>query len=186
MMNFSTLTSLQAASDGQRWGKGVYNNADSCYYTVGTGNSESANCKTTPGFASLNQQEWKVKYNSGTTKGTLYGSAYCSAKSGSHNSGVWNVAESFATTAQLEEVSGTKQYCWCQATGWQPENSNNIYANLNEISWGNQSVDSNAAWVFSYEYVTTNSCMAYCAAHCAKGALNDLFFRRALFVGAGD
>ena len=186
MMNFSTLTSLTTGSE--RWGKGyvLSNGNDYCYYTVGTGSSESANCKTTPGFGSLSQKEWKVKYNSGTTKGTLYGSAYCSARTGTRNEYRWDVAESFATTAQLEEASGTKLYCWCQATGWQPENSSTIYANLNEISWGNQSVSSSAAWVFNRDDGSADSCARNCAAHCAYRALYDSPFRRALFVGAGN
>ena len=192
MMNFSTLTSLQAASDGQRWGKGyiLSNGNDYCYYTVGTGNSEAANCKTTPGFGSLSQKEWKVKYNSGTTKGTLYGSAYCSAKSGDNHSWAWPVAsytDWLATTAQLEQGTTTDnaRYCWCQATGWQPENSSTIYGNSGEISWGNQSVSSSAAWVFDRVNSSAGDCAQNCAAYCAYRALSTSAFRRALFLGSG-
>jgi hypothetical protein len=191
MMEFSTLTSLQTANDSQRWGKGyvLSSGADYCYYDVGTSGYTVVNCKTNSGFNALSQKEWKVQYNSGTTKGTLYGSAYCSAKSGSHNSGAWNVAESFATTAQLEAgtTANNAQYCWCQATGWQPENSSTIYGNSGEISWGNQSVSSSAAWVFRNDaYSSADACAQACAASCAGTALYNSAFRRALFVGTGN
>jgi len=145
MMEFSTLTSLSTGSE--RWGKGVVSGADYCYHASGTASADHVSCKTDSGFNALKQKEWKVEYRSGSTKGTLYGSAYCSVKSGSRSSDQWNTSSSFATTAQLEEgtTASNSQYCWCQSTGWQPENSSTIYGNSGEILVGNQSVSSSAA-----------------------------------------
>jgi len=186
MMNFSTLTSLSNGSE--RWAKGyvLSSGADYCFYASGTGNGTHVSCKTDSGFNALKQKEWKVEYRSGSTKGTLYGSGYCSAKSGSRSGERWNIASSFATTTQLEEAGGTKQYCWCQATGWQPENSSTIYTNLNNIQFGQTSVGSNAAWAFYSNVDTFELCVRNCATDCAQTALNFSAFRRALFIGAGE
>ena len=195
MMDFSSLAigdnALTSGSDGQRWAKGYVLSSvtDYCWYDVGTTTWTPVNCKTTPGFASLNQQEWKVKYNSGNTTGILYGTAYCSAKNGDYHGWAWPAANHedwLATTAQLEDATGTKQYCWCQATGWQPENTDTIYANLNDIQFGQMSIGLNSTWVFRGDDSSASSCAASCATVCSSGALNSSAFRRALFVCAGN
>jgi len=148
-MNFSTLTSLSTGSE--RWGHGYKDNQDICWHTTGTGSIPADgydSCKTTAAYNDLELHEWKVEFRSGSTKGMLYGSGHCSAKSGNTSSYTWPAGSSsswLATYNQLEEASGEKRYCWCQATGWQPENSSTIYANSNQIMYENQSVSSSAA-----------------------------------------
>jgi len=188
-MNFSTLTSLETGSE--RWGKGyvLSSGADYCYHKTGTGSADTVNCKTDSNFNTLNQKEWKVEFRSGSTKGMLYGSGHCSAKSGDNSSYTFPAGSSsnwLATYNQLEAASGTKQYCWCQATGWQPENSSTIYANSNQIMYGDMSVGSNAAWVFGIDVSSAATCARNCATACAGYALDYSVFRRALFVGAGN
>jgi len=189
MMDFSTLTSLETGSE--RWGKGYSLNsgADYCYYDVGTASYTVANCKTNSGFSTLNRQEWKVKFNSGNTKGILYGSAHCSAKNGDYHNWTWpaaDYADWLTTYNQLENISGKKIYCWCQATGWQPENSDIIYTNSDSLSYGNTEFSSSSAWVFRYGYGSANYCTQICAEDCAHPALTNSAFRRALFVGTGN
>jgi len=183
MMSFSTLTSL--STGGERWAKGyeLSSGADYCWYASGATHVDVVNCKTDSGLNALSQKEWKVEYRDDTIKGTLYGSGYCSARGGNGNP--WNTASSFATTSQLEDASGEKRYCWCQATGWQPENSDIVYANSNNISWGDTSVDANAAWILSFDDASASYCAKACEAACVE-FLNYSAFRRALFVGAGN
>ena len=175
--NFSTLTSLTTGSE--RWAHGYYQR-DYYWHASGTGSAAESTIAAYPQFTKLEVGEWRVDYRSGTTKGTLYGSGYCSAKSGNHSDYTWPTATPsnwLATRTELEEASGEKKYCWCQATGWQPDGGNTLY--------GQSSLSSASSWVFLYARSSADYCAYDCAADCAYRALTTSALRRALFVGSG-
>ena len=179
-INASALTSLRTGHE--RWGVGTVlsSGAKYCYDTVGTGSSVHVDCAG-DGFSDIEKNEWKVTYTDNTGNaptGTLYGMAYCSGKSGTRDDYHWNVAESFSTYSDLESASGTKQYCWCQATSWMASGSSTLQA-LSSLS-------SNQPWVFYYDNSSADNCANNCATYCAYCALSNSAFRRALFVGAGN
>ena len=176
--NASALTSLSNGSE--RWGVGTSsatNNTKVCRHDTTTGTSSVVSCADSA-YSDLERHEWKVAYTSGTTKGTLYGSGYCSGKSGTTSSSQWNTAASFSTYADLESNTSEKKYCWCQATGWLADGSDTLKA-LSSLS-------SASSWVFNGAYSYAGYCEYDCAAGCAAYALNYSVFRRALFVGTGN
>ena len=135
----------------ERWSKGeTYSTHNiSCHH-----NGHGADCNDSA-FIELQVQEWKTSFN----HGMLYGMSKCSAKN--YTDGV---ASNF-TDDYLDSVAGDKQYCWCRATGYKPNNSNIIYAPTSVLSWvsnGNRTVEgcasgcSNACAVYAYrEYFYT-------------------------------
>ena len=177
-MDFSTLTSLP---NGQkRWAKGYYSNTNYCWYKEGTGNSTQVSCASDSEFRELEKHEWKIQFSSGT----MYGTGYCSAKSGNTSSLTYPTNTSsnwLATYDTLENTSGTKQYCWCQATGWKPSTNN-----PENTIYGQSSDSASSAWVFIYSRGTAAHCAQYCAHDCSNSALGASAFRRALATGYGN
>ena len=173
--DFSTLTSLTTGQ--KRWAKGLYQNADYCWYKEGTGNANIVSCASDIEFKELERHEWKVKFNTGT----MYGTGHCSAKSGSRSDDQWNTSASFATYDQLESASGEKKYCWCQATGWKPSTNN-----PDGTIYGQMSVSASSAWVFYNGYSSAAGCARSCADYCSYYALYYPSFRRALATGSGN
>ena len=177
----STLTALTTGTE--RWMRTYYNNHQYYWHASGTASATEVPRGDYAEFNELNVNEWKVDYGNGTLKGSLYGTSYCSAKSGNHHDGSWSTATSsdwLATHAELEQGTTTSnsRYCWCQATGWMAEGSSTLQA-LSSLS-------SASSQVFSHDNSSADSCANDCAAYCAPYALNVSAFRRALFVGTGN
>ena len=181
----------------ERWGKGLRENsngADVCYYTVGSANGDTLNCKTNAEFNDLKQQEWKVSFSTGV----LYGTAKCSAKEGNRYDRRWPIEHKddwLGTYNELEYTGGEKQYCWCQATGWKPNNNNQdstlqigtMYANSNDnILYDDSSNSPSVAWVYGSNLFSGSFCAAYCSIDCTLYVKQDTLFRRALFLGTGE
>ncbi len=177
-MDFSTLTSLSTGE--KRWAKGLFQNADYCWYKEGTGYATQVSCDSDIEFEELELHEWKVQFSTGT----MYGTGYCSAKSGNHSSYTWPTNDSsnwLATYDTLESTSGEKKYCWCQATGWKPSTNNpdgTIYAQ--------SSVSASSAWVLGTGYGSAAYCAQSCADRCSSNALYYSAFRRAVATGSGN
>ncbi|MBQ6012022.1 MAG: hypothetical protein IJL23_02770, partial [Alphaproteobacteria bacterium] len=68
---------------------------------------------------------------------------------------------------------GSRQYCWCKATGYKANGSSEISGPLSALSW-----------VFSTDYGSVANCARNCANGCAHGAGRNSAFRRALFAPA--
>ena len=115
----------------------------------------SSMCTTNTEFKEIQLNEWKL-FKSGT--GTLYGISKCSGQAGNNYSYAWNGDNSnyISTTQHLDSANGTKEYCWCNATGFKPLNSS--------ITNRSSSV---LPWVFYRKIDGTAVCAQYCPYLCA-------------------
>jgi len=132
--SFSELKTASYTTGQKRWAKGeVYStHADYCYTAANDDNATNVPCNSDSNFFELQQYEWKVE----STKGTIYGMAYCSGKTGNNHSGAWGGDSSDwkATKEELVNATGSKQQCWCLATGWVPTGGQTMYAPLASLS----------------------------------------------------
>ena len=168
--NFATLNT--ASNGTERRAIGLSGSSDYCWHASGTDSAAQASCNAYPEYyKEIQRYEWKVHF----AWGDIYGSSYCSAKSGNNNNYTWNNDSSnwLASYSELESTSGTKQYCWCQATGYKPSGENTLY--------GPESVSAGSAWVFYRDASSASDCARHCAAYCAYRVLYDSGFRRAVF-----
>ena len=138
-MDFATITlsPYETYSIGTPYVDNPYGqeNSNSCMYTVGMVSRVYRNCANN-NYRDLQLYEWKAIEYSNTTK-TIYGASKVSAKSGNNNNDAWDNASSNwrATYNELESASGTKQYCWCQLTGYKPNSDAAVYAPSNSLPW---------------------------------------------------
>ena len=165
--DFSTLTTSQ---DGQTYYAVDNLNGEKLCINYNSGNSGTGDTAICDGeFRELNIYEWKVNFS----WGTIYGSVYCSAKSGNTNAYAWNNASSNwrATYNELQSANGVKQYCWCQATGYKPSGSNTLYGpKVNSLTW-----------IFRRDDTSEDSCNQNCASQCAYHVTSRSGLRKALF-----
>ncbi|MBQ3784988.1 MAG: InlB B-repeat-containing protein, partial [Alphaproteobacteria bacterium] len=168
--NFATLSTTSNGTE--RWAIGLSGSSDYCWHASGTASATQVSCTAYPEYyKEIQRYEWKVTFS----WGDVYGSSYCSGKSGNHNNYTWNNDSSNwkASYSELESASGTKQYCWCQATGYKPSGESTLY--------GPESVSAGSAWVFSNDYGSAANCARNCATGCASYVLRYSGFRRAVF-----
>ena len=164
--NFATLTVSQDGT--HHWS---HNNGDVCRQGT-TGMGDSVSCSSNNAFAELGQYEFRTQFS----WGDIYGSAYCSAKSGNGGSNSWNNDSSnwLATYDELGSATGTKQYCWCQLTGYKPTGTTTLYRPI--------SVSVPSVYVFCRDRDTASGCAHYCAANCGLYLLRENNFREKLFM----
>ena len=169
-MDFSTLLTNERGRTS--WAKGGYN----CWYNPTGGGSMTIKCNAYEDFKELEKHEFKVKFD----WGDIYGTGYCSAKSGNNNSYAFNNDSSNwkATYSELESASGDKVYCWCQVTGYKPSGSTILYGQASDLVWIYQE-DYSSNVQFSNKPVY--NCANRCATDCAYMIINKSSARRALF-----
>ena len=171
-VDFAALRpTLTFASTQERWSVGaVYGTgARYCWHAVHTNSSVSEACSLRAEYTDMEANEWKTE----TGQGMIYGSAHCSAKAGNHHNGSWSTtykSDWSATIAELDEVSGDKNYCWCQVTGFKPTNASTIQGPLASLSW-----------VFRGASGSASVCSSICANYCSSYVRNYSGFRAALF-----
>ena len=168
--DFSTL--VAKAKGTEKWAIGLYGTSDYCWHGTDLEASIWVSCDAYPEYyKELKRDEWKVHF----AWGDIYGSSYCSAKSGNNNNYTWNNNSSnwLATYSELENASGTKQYCWCQATGYKPSGESTLY--------GPTSVSVGSPWVFINDRGSAVVCARGCAERCADYVLHNYNSRYALF-----
>ena len=168
--SFDELKTASYTTGQKRWSKGedLSDHSDYCYTAVNTDNATHVSCNSDSNFFELQQYEWKVE----STKGTIYGMAYCSGKTGNNHNWAWGGDSSDwkATRSELTSASGDKQQCWCLATGWVPVNEQTMYASSVPLSW-----------VFLYDYGSASGCSHGCADYCSYDVRRSSGFREALF-----
>ena len=171
--SFSELKTASYTTGQKRWAKGeVYStHADYCYVAANADSATNVPCNSDSNFFELQQYEWKVE----STKGTIYGMAYCSGKTGDNHSWAWGGDSSDwkATKEELISATGSKQQCWCLATGWIPTGEQTMYSPLASLSW-----------VFAHDYGSASSCSTNCAHACSYDVRRNSGFRAALFTPA--
>ena len=165
--DFKTINTT--ASGYESWAIGVMETSDYCTYAIGTGSSTEVSCTAYPEFyKELQRYEWKVRLYGGD----IYGSSYCSAKSGNANDSRWDNDSSnwMATYSELESAPGDKTYCWCQATGYKPDNSNTIHG-----------PDSSTDWGFVAIYSSVDRCAKSCSGWCVFVITRSGNLRKGMF-----
>ncbi len=165
--DFSTLP--KNSEDGTlHWSRS--HNTEICHSDI-TGLGSDVSCSSNDAFAELEQDEWRVNFS----WGDVYGSSYCSAKSGDSNNNYWNGDSSNWTASydELQSASGVKQYCWCQLTGYKPTNNATLYRPV--------SVVMSSAYTFCRDRGSAAACNRYCAANCGLYVLREKTLREALF-----
>ena len=146
-MDFSTI-SVETFIYG--YGRGTENGRWCGYWSTAGKQSEGYDTCNNPEFNDLAPHEWKMHLGSGW----LYGMSKCSAKTGDNN---WNMnykSQWTATYDELTSVTGDKKSCWCNKTGFQPNNSDIIYA------------PSNGLWVYGGTMSREVDCVWTCALYC--------------------
>ena len=150
--------SLPRDSAIERWAKGIIlsNGKDYCSWGGGGGGRSSRSCSDSH-LIELQQHEWSVLYdNNGKT---LYGTAKCSARVGNNYSSTYpieNKSDWFEpSTANLDNATGTKTYCWCRLTGYRATEQSPLYAPSNLLSW------------IYFGSGSASSCSFDCASWCA-------------------
>ena len=160
-MDFSTLpTTLNgySASTKVGCGKCIYNNKDYCKKYDHANYSEGGPdyCLSDNNFKDLQQHEWKAFF----VQGTLYGTSKCSAKEANSFAYTWPLEHKNdwqePNTANLDNATGIKKYCWCKATGYKPANQTEIMAPSESLAW--------VAYSDRPDYST---CLIRCAFDCA-------------------
>jgi len=142
---FSTLdTSIDTSWDATHARWKPINGSDGWTMTrvLGTENSSD-----------LSNGEWSDTFS----YGTVIGNAMCSTTNGTH-----------ATAGTPANDGG--RYCWCMATGYQPNGSDVVYSPNSPLSW-----------VFRYDGESGFACASNCAGGCAYDVLGYSTFRQALF-----
>jgi hypothetical protein len=171
--SFDELKTASYTTGQKRWAKGelLSDHSDYCYTAANADTATHVSCKSDSNFFELQQYEWKVESN----KGTIYGMAYCSGKTGDNHNYVWGGDSSDwkATKEELISASGAKQQCWCLATGWVPTGEQTMYSPLASLSW-----------VFFYAYGSASNCSYDCARGCSARVRISSSFRAALFTPA--
>ena len=112
--------------------------------------------------------QWSVVFDNGINVGTVVGEAVCSQTPGEPN----------ATGTPDTQGTGDTLYCWCRATGYIADGSEQC----NFLS---------SSWVMQLQYGSAGMCGGFCLNECSGGAANrynygryDLAgFRAALFNG---
>jgi len=167
--DFSTLPTNIKGTERCGIGMSVSTMKKVCLHGFNTVSTVDCN---NPIFNDLELYEWKTNFN----WGTIYGSSYCSAKSGNNSSNSWNNSPSNwkATYDELKNTNGEKQYCWCQATGYKPINNNTIYSQ--------SSVYAHSFWVFSLDFSSAPGCSSSCTGYCASATHSYAGFRKAIFT----
>ena len=175
-----TFSSLSLSTGTVAYGKGVIDNTSTCYWANpsvdGNRHGGLSECTTNNQYAEMENHEWKTDFTSGISKGTLYGMAHCSGKTGSRYSYTWPVSYrdnwQTATIDELDSYNETHRvaYCWCKATGWKSEGQTSIKGS--DIPLG---------WVIFADIGT--KCDVSCALYCASIARDYSAFRDALFLG---
>jgi len=171
--SFDELKTVSYTTGQKRWAKGevLSNHSDYCYTAANSDNATNVPCNSDENFFELQQYEWKVE----SDKGTIYGMAYCSGKTGDNHSWVWGGDSSDwkATKEELISATGSKQQCWCLATGWIPTGEQTMYSPLASLSW-----------VFDSDRGSASNCSNICAASCSGSVRSISGFRAALFSPA--
>ena len=164
-MDFATIPNVGGTD---RWATGEDSNHNYyCWHGKGVSVArEDCNLST---YNDLALNEWKVQ----TNYGTVYGAGYCSAKSGDNSGYSWlNDPSNWRSTFdELENASGNKIYCWCQATGYIPNNNN-----PNNIQYR---PSNKTYWIYCNPFVCPDSCASYCANYVLGNAVSE--FRMSLY-----
>ena len=130
MMEFSEST-LGLSGYPQTWSKD-----NVCRYNNKGYNPETITCSSDNHFFDLQQKEYKMLYPNGKM---LYGMSKCSARVGNNYSGTYpikNKSDWFEpSTANLDNATGNKNYCWCKATGFRETEQGSLYAPSNTLGW---------------------------------------------------
>ena len=164
------FTQLRTDLNGtERWAIRLHGSNDVCRHAFGDGTAGNVPCTAYPEFyKELQRSEWKVKFD----WGDIYGSSYCSAKSGNTNGSRWDKDSSNwkATYDELESASGDKIYCWCQVTGYKPNGGDMVYG-----------PSSSTVWLYINERNNEAVCAQQCAQDCSFYVSNSGNFRPAAF-----
>ena len=167
------FTTLPTSVNGtERWARDGFDNNEVCWHLSMSASAEVDDYESCADsmYNEIEQHEWKVRFS----WGDIYGSAHCSAKIGNSNNFTWDNASSNwrASYNELESASGEKKFCWCQATGYKPSNSNTLYgANMS------------SSWFFGGGiYQTFSACSLRCAYNCATSVSSFTKFRKAVFL----
>ena len=161
----TTSHSVNAPSVNNSFNSG---DGDNCMFTHGMGDRLYESCYDEANYGDLQLYEWKINFYDNST---IYGTGKCSAQSGNNNNDTWNNASSNwrATYSELESASGDKQYCWCQLTGYKPNNSDTMYGPNKSLPW-----------IFAFTRPSSSSCLSGCAMWCSAKFISYSGLRNAM------
>ena len=161
----ATSHSINAPSVNNNFNSG---DGDNCMFTHGVGDRLYESCYDEANYGDLQLYEWKINFYDNST---MYGTGKCSAKSGDNNNDTWNNASSNwrATYSELESASGEQLYCWCQLTGYKPNNNNAMYGPNKSLPW-----------IFAYTRPSNSGCLSGCAMWCSAKFISYSGLRNAM------
>ena len=100
-------------------------------------------------YDDLQVYEWKTTFGGNI----IYGVAKASTKIGNNNDNAWNNASSNWSASYTELGNTSGDQCWCQVTGYKPNNDTTIYR-----------PQTPGPWIFT-QNATAKLCPMWCSAY---------------------